>query len=119
MYRVKVTDNFSSAHNLREYEGNCERLHGHNWQIEVSLKGKELDELGMLVDFRELKKEVKNILSDLDHTYLNNHEYFCKVNPTSENIAHFIYTKLKTRFKDRVDKVVVWESDNSAAEYYE
>ncbi|HCW92432.1 MAG TPA: 6-carboxytetrahydropterin synthase QueD [Flexistipes sinusarabici] len=119
MYKVKVTDNFSSAHNLREYEGNCEKLHGHNWQIEVSLKGEELDELGMLVDFRELKKEVKNILNTLDHTYLNDHEYFSRVNPTSENIAHFIYKKLKSRFKDRMDSVTVWESNDSATEYYE
>jgi len=119
MYKVKVTDSFSSAHNLREYEGNCENLHGHNWKVEVSLKGEQLGNLGMLVDFRELKKEVKNILSTLDHTYLNDHEYFSKINPTSENIAQFIYKKLKNTFNGKMDKVVVWESESSAAEYYE
>jgi len=119
MYKVKIVDDFSSAHNLREYEGNCERLHGHNWQIEVLLKGEQLDDLGMLVDFRVLKKELKNILSTLDHTYLNDHEYFSKVNPTSENIAHFIYQELKSCFGEKMDKVVIWESNNSAAEYYE
>jgi 6-pyruvoyltetrahydropterin/6-carboxytetrahydropterin synthase len=119
MYKVKVTDSFSSAHNLREYEGNCENLHGHNWKIEVALKSESLDNIGMLVDFRVLKKEVKKIIKELDHTYLNEHIYFKNVNPTSENMAKYVYDRLKYVFNDTVDSVTVWESENSAAEYYE
>ena len=119
MYRVRVIDNFSSAHNLRNYEGNCERLHGHNWKVEIYLQSEKLDETGMLVDFKVLKKELKKLLDELDHIYLNEHKYFKKVNPTSENICKYIYDNLKVNFGDLMYKVLVWESDNSVAEYFE
>lgn len=110
---------FSSAHNLRNYHGNCENLHGHNWKVEAFLESKELDEDGILVDFKVLKRELKNILSNLDHKYINEIDYFNEVNPTSENIACYIYNELKKVFGGMVAKVIVWESENSAAEYYE
>jgi 6-pyruvoyltetrahydropterin/6-carboxytetrahydropterin synthase len=119
MYRVRVIDNFSSAHNLRNYEGNCERLHGHNWKVEVYLQSEKLDDTGMLVDFKILKKELKNILGELDHIYLNEHNYFKTVNPTSENICKYIYDRLKEHFGNLMHKVLVWESENSVAEYFE
>lgn len=119
MYRVRVIDNFSSAHNLRNYEGNCERLHGHNWKVEAFLQSKTLDNVGMLVDFKILKKELKKILDDLDHIYLNEHPYFKEINPTSENMAKYLYDQLSIPFGDMVHKVLVWESDNSVAEYFE
>lgn len=119
MYRVKIIENFSSAHNLREYEGNCENLHGHNWKVEVFVKGGNLDEIGMLMDFRVLKKELRSVTQKLDHTYLNNHPYFSKVNPTSENMAEYIYREMKRNLGSAVDKVIVWESETSAAEFYE
>ena len=119
MYRVRVISDFSSAHNLRNYEGNCERLHGHNWKVEVYLQSEQLDETGMLVDFKVLKKELKKILDELDHIYLNEHKYFQKVNPTSENIAKYLYDRMKEHFGSLMYKVLVWESNNSVAEYLE
>lgn len=110
---------FSSAHNLRNYHGNCENLHGHNWKVEAFLESKKLDKDGMLVDFKILKGELKKILSNLDHKYINEIDYFKEVNPTSENIACYIYNELKKVFGDIMIKVIVWESENSAAEYYE
>ncbi|MCA1928036.1 MAG: 6-carboxytetrahydropterin synthase QueD [Calditerrivibrio sp.] len=119
MFRVRVIDHFSSAHNLRGYEGNCERLHGHNWKVEIVLQGDKLDNLGMLVDFKVLKKHLKNLLDELDHTYLNEHRYFKDVNPTSENMAKYIFMRMKEIFGDLVYKVAVWESHNAVAEYFE
>ncbi|MGA1845813.1 6-carboxytetrahydropterin synthase QueD [Deferribacter abyssi] len=119
MYRLRVIDSFASAHFLRNYEGKCENLHGHNWRVEVYLEGEKLNETGLLIDFKEIKKELKSLLNGLDHIFLNDHEYFKKVNPTSENIAKYIYDKMKERFGNLIKSVVVWESDNAAAEYFE
>ncbi len=119
MFKVRVIDHFSSAHNLRGYEGNCERLHGHNWKVEVELMGEKLDSIGMLVDFKVLKRTLKKITGELDHTYLNEHPYFREVNPTSENMAKYIFYRLKEDFGDLVHKVAVWESHNAVAEYFE
>ncbi|MFA4984423.1 MAG: 6-carboxytetrahydropterin synthase QueD [Candidatus Omnitrophota bacterium] len=117
MYSVKVEANFSAAHNLRNYKGKCEALHGHNWKVEVALTGDKLDKAGMVMDFKKLKAELKAVLDKLDHGYLNNGAYFRKVNPTSENIARYIYERLKARLK-KLASVTVWESDNCAASYY-
>ncbi len=117
MYRVKIVKDFSSAHNLREYKGNCENLHGHNWKVEAFLKSETLNSLGMVEDFRDFKKHLKEILDELDHVYLNELEYFKVVNPTSENIAKYIYDKLAVHYGEKVDKIIVWENFDSAAEY--
>ncbi|BAI80477.1 6-pyruvoyl-tetrahydropterin synthase [Deferribacter desulfuricans SSM1] len=119
MYRLRVIDHFASAHFLRDYEGKCENLHGHNWKVEVYLKGEKLDKTGMLVDFKNIKKELRKITDELDHIFLNEHPYFEKINPTSENIAKYIYDRLKEKFCDLMSSVVVWESETAAAEYYE
>jgi len=117
MYSIKVEASFSSAHNLRGYKGKCEELHGHNWKIEVSAAKYKLDKVGMVADFKLLKAHLCGILDKLDHKYLNNIPYFTKVNPTSENIAKFIYDSLRARVPC-VKSVTVWESDNSSATYY-
>lgn len=117
MYRVRVKSHFSSAHNLREYQGNCENLHGHNWKVEAYLKSETLDKLGMVEDFKKFKKHLKVIMDSMDHTYINELEYFKTVNPTSENMAKYIYDRLAENYGSKVDKVVVWETDTSAAEY--
>jgi 6-pyruvoyltetrahydropterin/6-carboxytetrahydropterin synthase len=120
MYRVRVVMSFNGAHNLRNYNGKCENLHGHNWKVEAYLKGDRLNETEMLTDFTILKKELKAILEILDHKYLNEEiEFFRTHNPTSENIAFFIYTELKKKFGSLTDRVVVWETDIQAAEYWE
>lgn len=122
MFEVSVEMNFSSAHNLRGYKGKCEALHGHNWKVEVVLGSDTLDKIGMVEDFTAIKEKLKSILALLDHKYLNSLSYFKKINPTSENIARFIYTKMKERMRQdalKVSSVKVWETENCCAVYHE
>jgi len=122
MYEVMVEGSFSAAHNLRGYRKKCEKLHGHNWKVRVGIRGGELDKTGMLIDFREVKNYLERTLEKLDHKYLNEISYFKVTNPTSENIARFIYNELKSRLKDsryKVSKVTVWESDTASATYFQ
>lgn len=116
MYSIKVEGYFSSAHNLRGYKGKCEELHGHNWKIEASVAGNSLDKSGMLMDFKELKAALNIVLDKLDHKYLNSLAYFKKVNPTSENIARYIYDRLKEKGL-KLQSVTVWENQGSSATY--
>jgi 6-pyruvoyltetrahydropterin/6-carboxytetrahydropterin synthase len=116
MYSVKVEGSFSSAHNLRGYKGKCEALHGHNWKVELVAAGSRLDKAGMLVDFKVLKVGLNKVLDGLDHKYLNDLAYFKKVNPTSENLAKYIYDCVKPQVSG-VKSVTVWESENSCATY--
>lgn len=118
MYEIIVNSEFSAAHRLRGYEGKCEKLHGHNWQVEVTASKKNLDKLGMVMDFKVLKTILNEILKPLDHAYLNDVPYFKKANPTSENISEFIYYNLK-RAKVPVRIVKVWETDSSSAVFFE
>ncbi len=122
MYEVKVVSNFSGAHQLKEIGGKCEELHGHNWKVEVFINGKDLDSQGMLIDFQIVKRYLNGILSELDHKYLNDLPQFKGTNPSSENIANYIFNALKQKIADSkvmVTKVSVWESDNTCASYYE
>lgn len=116
MFSVKIEESFSAAHNLRGYKGNCEELHGHNWKVEVVVAKSSLDKAGMVMDFRYLRSELNNILEKMDHKYLNAITYFKKVNPTSENIAKYIFDILKLKVKN-LKSVTVWESSTSSATY--
>ncbi len=118
MYSIKVEGNFSAAHNLRGYRGKCEELHGHNWRVEVVVAKEELDKIGFVLDFRYLKSKVNKMLEKLDHKYLNDILYFKRVNPTSENIARYIYDNLKPKISN-LKSITVWESENSSAVYQE
>jgi len=118
MFSLKVEGSFSSAHNLRGYKGKCEDLHGHNWRVEMAVKSPDLDNLGMVLDFKYLKKELNAILEELDHKYLNKLIFFKRINPTSENIAKYIYNKLKGRIP-LLNSVTVWENSTSCATYEE
>ncbi|HNW39873.1 MAG TPA: 6-carboxytetrahydropterin synthase QueD [Candidatus Omnitrophota bacterium] len=118
MYSLKVQGTFSSAHNLRGYKGKCEDLHGHNWLVEIIVKSAELDDIGMVLDFKLLKKKLNACLEEMDHQYLNKLDYFKKINPTSENIAKYIYKQLKTRIP-LLSCVTVWENSSSSANYEE
>lgn len=118
MFTIKIRNEFSSAHNLRGYKGKCENLHGHNWKVEAEISKENLDKCGMVRDFRDIKKYLSEILERLDHKHINNLAYFKKHNPTSENIAKYIYDSLKKHFEGLV-QVTVWESDNSSASYRE
>lgn len=118
MYSIKVESGFSAAHNLRGYKGKCEDLHGHNWKIEALARKESLDKIGMVLDFTVLKSELNKILSKMDHKYLNKLAYFCKVNPTSENIAKYIYSQMKRKIPC-IKSVTVWENSASSAIYEE
>ena len=118
MYTVTVRTEFNAAHKLRDYHGKCESLHGHNWIVELAVRNNDLDKTGMVMDFSELKKKFSGILESLDHKFLNELEPFKKKNPTSENIARFIYDSLKPICKN-IAKVTVWETPASCASYEE
>jgi len=117
MFKISIKQDFSSAHNLREYKGKCEQLHGHNWIVEAFLRSDTLNKLGMVEDFRDFKFRLKKILDELDHKYINELEYFTVINPTAENISKYIFDELHKDYGDMIDTVAVWESENSKAEY--
>lgn len=118
MYEVMVEEHFSAAHYLRGYNGKCSQLHGHNWKVQVFLTGNTLNDMGMIIDFQELKKLLNIILDRLDHFCLNDLDIFAKVNPTSENIAYFIFHELtKKSLPGKISRVVVWESKSVCAAY--
>ncbi|MBI5893939.1 MAG: 6-carboxytetrahydropterin synthase QueD [Deltaproteobacteria bacterium] len=122
MYELKIQSEFSAAHNLRGYEGECEKLHGHNWKVEASLLAKDLDNIGIALDFKILKKETEKLIKNFDHKYLNEIPPFDKENPSSENIARIIFKKLSDVLNNeniKISKITVWESEKAAATYYE
>lgn len=124
MFEIKVEAEFEAAHRIVNYPGKCDRLHGHNWKVELTITGKTLDELGMLIDFKAAKAALKKVTDQLDHRFLNELEPFCTMNPTAENIARYIYQELKahTVFRDasaRISAVCVWESPRACVTYSE
>ncbi len=122
MYKLKVVTSFAAAHNLNNYQGECENLHGHNWRVEVSVTATELDKAGLCIDFKVLKAETKELLNTLDHKYLNELHCFSGDSPSSENISRYIYHELSKKLNDgnvKVDMITVWESDFACASYYE
>jgi len=123
MYELTIKTEFSSAHNLRGYDGACERLHGHNWRVVVSIEAQTTGPMGFVMDFKELKSATASIVEGLDHRYLNETEPFKTVNPSAELIAKFIHDELskilEAREGVRVREVRVWESDTASAAYRE
>ena len=118
MFEIKKQMYFSAAHHLLNYDGECENQHGHNWLVEVYVKGTELDKSNILVDYKVLKKEMKKVLDLLDHKDINELEYFKDISPSSEMLAKFIYERMKETFPN-ISKVSVWETSTSCATYYE
>jgi 6-pyruvoyltetrahydropterin/6-carboxytetrahydropterin synthase len=122
MYELKIVTSFSAAHRLENFYGKCEALHGHNWKVEVFLKGDKLDEAGLLQDFAVVKGRTRELLEEVDHKYLNELPAFSQQNPSSENLAFFLYERLSAvlnRDGVRVSRVNVWESDTSCASYFQ
>ena len=122
MYELKILTHFSAAHQLRNYEGGCEKLHGHNWKVEVYVVGRRLGQDGLVIDFRRIKEETEKVLDGLDHTFLNELEPFTTRNPSSELIARYIFDCLSQQLNSeevRVSKVSAWESDTACATYRE
>ncbi len=122
VFEVYVKSHFSAAHSLRGYPGDCARVHGHNWIIEVYVRCAELDAIGIGIDFRDIKTALADVLSGLDHSDLNDLAAFAEQNPTSENIARFIYRQLCKRINSpsiRVSRVKVCETPGAGAFYWE
>ncbi len=120
MFQVIVETRFAAAHRLRGYKGTCEELHGHNWKVEVAVEGEELDETGLLLDFRELKSAARDAVGELDHKYLNELPRFRELNPTTENIARMLAEDISGRIgaaRARVVWVRAWESESSSVIY--
>ena len=118
---IFVECTFSGAHHLRGYPGNCGRHHGHNWKVKATVRSIELDELGMGIDFRELRAKLKAVLDDLDHSDLNAHPAFQNKNPSSEHLATFIFHKLQPQLFDErytLHAVEVRETDSAGVIYY-
>lgn len=125
MYEVTVEDSFAAGHYLRNYRGKCENPHGHNYKVRVTLRGKELDRAGLLVDFKDLKEVMKQVIDYLDHQMLNEIEPFIRLNPSAENIAKYFYDQASARLKSVTDgrvgvkDVTIWETDTTTACYSE
>jgi 6-pyruvoyltetrahydropterin/6-carboxytetrahydropterin synthase len=122
MYELMIETTFSAAHQLRGYKGKCEMLHGHNWKVQVHVVAERLNEIDIAMDFHELKRYTNEVISQLDHTFLNEVFPFTERNPSSENIARWIFESLKKKINNenvRVSAVTVWESDTASATYYE
>ena len=128
MFELKVTSHFAAAHNLREFHGKCEDLHGHNWFVEVKARARETDDIGLVMDFAVIKGRLKDVLELIDHKYLNELPEFKDgptraSNPTSENIAKFIFDRLAPHIREDsagrawLHSVSAWESENASATY--
>ena len=121
MYELKTVTQFGAAHQISNIGGKCENLHGHNWKIEVRVKGGQLGEDGLLVDFKEIKNATSRVIEELDHKFLNELEYFKDISPSSENIARFIFDSLAKDLNNefiKVSRVTAWESDSACATYF-
>ncbi len=121
LYEVKIISDFAAAHQLRNFRGRCENLHGHNWKIEVIVRGMELDDSGVLVDFGEVKQATRDVLAQIDHCYLNDHPFFKERNPSSENIARFLFKDLSQKINNEarwVYSVSAWESNDACATFF-
>ncbi len=121
-YTLNVVVDFAAAHTLRDYPGECSRLHGHNWKVEVEVTATALDSVGMALDFKVIKKAARELVGTLDHQYLNEIPPFDRVNPTAENIAAYLYQGLSRQLDDarvRISAVTLWETDRACVRYTE
>ena len=125
MFEVTVEDSFAAGHYLRNYKGKCENPHGHNYKVRVTLQGRELDQAGLLLDFKDLKTVMKPTIDRLDHQMMNDIEPFKTLNPSAENLAKYFFDETNTRLKSAtsgrvsVKVVTIWETDTTAATYFE
>ncbi len=117
-----IQSKFAAAHQLRGYKGACEKLHGHNWRVTVAVTAERLNDIGIAIDFHDLKKSLREVLDQLEHTFLNDIFPFTQINPSSENIAKWIYDSMTKKINGddlEVASVTVWESDAASASYFD
>jgi 6-pyruvoyltetrahydropterin/6-carboxytetrahydropterin synthase len=125
MFQITVEDSFAAGHYLRNYRGKCENPHGHNYKVQVTLRGKELDKAGLLLDFRDLKEVMHHTIERLDHQMINDLEPFTVLNPSAENLAKYFYEETNQQLgrvtggRVSVKDVTVFETDTTTATYYE
>lgn len=121
-YTLKILTDFASAHTLRDYPGDCSRMHGHNWKLEVEVTATTLNEHGMGMDFKTIKIAARELAKTLDHRYLNDIPPFDTVNPTAENIAQYFYQNLSATLNidtAKISGVTLWETDRACVRYSE
>lgn len=121
-YTLKSHVTFAAAHQLRGYPGNCAKLHGHNYRVEVEVKAGELDEIGFVLDVREVRKAAQEVAAGLDHEFVNEIEPFDRINPTAENLARYFFEKvgeILNRPRVKVSAVTVWETEYCSVRYEE
>ncbi len=121
-YTLKIVTDFAASHALRNYEGACQRMHGHNWKVEVEVLTTQLDDVGMGVDFKLIKKATNKVLDKLDHYHLNDIPPFDEINPTAENIAAYIFKhvgKIINKTHISVSAITVWETERACVRYSE
>lgn len=122
MFELMIETDFSAAHQIRGYRGECEKLHGHNWKVQVHVVAERLNEIDIVIDFHEIKRLAEEVVAPLDHSFLNDIFPFTEKNPSSENIAKWIYDSLRKKINNgniHLSAVTVWESENTSAAYFE
>jgi 6-pyruvoyltetrahydropterin/6-carboxytetrahydropterin synthase len=127
MFEVTVEQTFAAGHSLREYKGKCENVHGHNYRVQVTVEGEKLNRIGLLVDFVDLKRAVRQVIEKLDHQFINDVEPFTTLNPSAENLAKYFHDEVSrslnvgaTGFNEhpvRISQIRIWETDTSIAVY--
>src|SRR5437879_11493573 len=125
MFEATVEDSFAAGHYLRNYRGKCEKPHGHNYKVRVTLAGEQLDKAGLLLDFKDLRDVMRDVIERLDHQMINDVEPFKELNPSAENLAKYFYDEANrkldrvTQGRVRVKNVTVFETDTTTATYSE
>ena len=124
MFEVTVEQTFAAGHALRHYKGKCENVHGHNYRVQVTVEGERLNSIGLLVDFVELKRVVRQVMERLDHQFINDLEPFTEIIPSAENMAKYFYENVhsglnlsESEVPVRIAQVKIWETDTSIAVY--
>jgi 6-pyruvoyltetrahydropterin/6-carboxytetrahydropterin synthase len=119
MFEISVEETFAAGHALRGYRGKCENVHGHNYRVQLTIEGAELDSIGLLIDFVEVKKLIRGVVEYLDHRFINDLPPFDALNPSAENLAKYFYDEVSAGLKAgaRLGRVTIWETDITSATY--
>ncbi len=123
MFEVRVEETFAAGHSLRNYKGKCENVHGHNYRVQITFEGADLDPNGLLIDFVDVKRVLRKTIAYLDHQYINDLKPFDIINPSAENLAKYFADEMQAEIQGmskvpvRLQAVTIWETDTSVATY--